>query len=69
MMLVWQARWVARVLSGRVSLPSRAAMEADTEAFYDHMRRTGTPVRYTHCQAGSWMLLTAGIPGGPCSPS
>ena len=49
--MLWQARWVAQVLSGRVSLPSREAMEADTRAFYDLMARTGTPVRYTHCQA------------------
>ena len=44
---------MAHVLSGRVSLPSREAMEADTQAFYDLMARTGTPVRYTHCQASA----------------
>ncbi len=45
-----QAKWVAQVLSGRVALPSQEEMEADTEAFYDLLRRHNVPVRHTHCQ-------------------
>ncbi|CAL8465411.1 g4947 [Coccomyxa elongata] len=45
-----QARWVAQVLSGRVALPSREEMEADTEAFYKLLKRHDVPVRHTHCQ-------------------
>ena len=47
-----QARWVARVLSGRSPpLPGRGAMEADAAAFYELLERASVPVRHTHCQA------------------
>ncbi|BDA50060.1 Flavin-containing monooxygenase FMO GS-OX3 [Coccomyxa sp. Obi] len=45
-----QAKWVAQVLSGRVTLPSREEMEADTEAFYELLNKHNVPVRHTHCQ-------------------
>lgn len=40
-----QAKWIARVLSGRVSLPSRTAMEADIDHFYATLEREGIPKR------------------------
>ncbi|KAK9815265.1 hypothetical protein WJX72_000885 [[Myrmecia] bisecta] len=46
-----QAKYVARVLSGRVVLPSRASMEADIQTFQDLLERAGVPVRYTHNQS------------------
>lgn len=45
-----QAKWVAQVLSGRARLPSRDAMEADIQEFYNLLQEAGMPVRYTHCQ-------------------
>lgn len=48
-----QSRWVARVLSGAATLPSRAAMEADVTAFYASLAAAGTAQRYTHRMAGS----------------
>lgn len=45
-----QAKWVAQVLSGRVALPSKKEMEADTEAFYELLKSHNVPVRHTHCQ-------------------
>ncbi|KAK9832816.1 hypothetical protein WJX81_004138 [Elliptochloris bilobata] len=49
-----QAKWVARVLSGRAApLPDREAMQADAAAFYALLERAGVPVRHTHCQADS----------------
>lgn len=40
-----QAKWMARVLSRRVSLPIKQDMQADTEAFYDNLQQQGVPVR------------------------
>ena len=47
---VFQAKWVAQVLSGRARLPSRGAMEADIQGFYELLQQASMPVRYTHCQ-------------------
>lgn len=43
-----QSKWVAAVLSGRVSLPSQEEMMEDTKAFYDKLEASGIPKRYTH---------------------
>ncbi|KAF3496792.1 hypothetical protein DY000_02057834 [Brassica cretica] len=43
-----QSKWVAAVLSGRVSLPSQDEMMEDTKAFYDKLEASGIPKRYTH---------------------
>ncbi len=51
-LLLVQAKWVARVLSGRAPpLPSRAAMEQDVVAYDALLAHAGVPVRHTHCQA------------------
>lgn len=43
-----QSKWVAAVLSGRVSIPSQEEMMEDTKAFYDKLEASGIPKRYTH---------------------
>ena len=41
---------MAQVLSGKVMLPSEAAMMEDIERFYTLREEHGVPIRYTHCQ-------------------
>ncbi|KAF5207774.1 Flavin-containing monooxygenase fmo gs-ox-like [Thalictrum thalictroides] len=43
-----QSKWVARILSGKVSLPSQENMISDMEAFYSKFEAAGGPKRYTH---------------------
>ncbi|KAM3308691.1 flavin-containing monooxygenase FMO GS-OX-like 4 isoform X2 [Capsicum chacoense] len=43
-----QSKWIAAVLSGRISLPSKEDMNADIEAFYSSMTASCIPKRYTH---------------------
>eukprot|EP00897_Mesotaenium_endlicherianum_P004155 jgi/Mesen1/3768/ME000205S03029 len=43
-----QSKWVAKVLSGAASLPSRDAMCRDVEAFYAQLEATGVAKRHTH---------------------
>ncbi|XP_031502628.1 flavin-containing monooxygenase FMO GS-OX-like 5 [Nymphaea colorata] len=43
-----QSKWVAGVLSGRISLPSEREMLEDVEAFYLQIEAAGYPKRYTH---------------------
>ena len=40
-----QAKWIARVLSRRVSLPSQLAMQEEVEAFYNDLEQQGIPAR------------------------
>ena len=40
-----QAKWIARVLSKRVSLPSKAAMQAEVQQFYKDLESDGVPAR------------------------
>ena len=47
---LWQAKWVAQVLSGRAKLPDEAIMIKEMEAFYDLRASHGVPKRYMHCQ-------------------
>ncbi len=41
-----QARWVARALSGRASLPPTKDMQAAVAEHFDTLEKTGTHVRY-----------------------
>ncbi|XP_066340047.1 flavin-containing monooxygenase FMO GS-OX-like 2 [Miscanthus floridulus] len=41
-------KWVARVLSGRIKLPSKDKMMEDGKAFYLKLEARGLPKRYTH---------------------
>jgi len=43
-----QSKWVARVLSGRIMLPSKEEMMEDVKAFYSKLEARGWPKRYTH---------------------
>ena len=40
-----QAKWIARVLSGRADLPSRRKMHAHIQAFYKELRLNNVPKR------------------------
>uniref|UniRef100_A0A7N0UY51 Flavin-containing monooxygenase n=1 Tax=Kalanchoe fedtschenkoi TaxID=63787 RepID=A0A7N0UY51_KALFE len=43
-----QSRWVAKVLSGEVELPSEEDMLSSVENHYAQMKRTSWPVRHSH---------------------
>ncbi|KAK7823970.1 flavin-containing monooxygenase fmo gs-ox-like 2 [Quercus suber] len=43
-----QSRWVARVLSGKVALPSEEEMASSVEELYQHMGESGWPKCHTH---------------------
>ncbi|KAF9613976.1 hypothetical protein IFM89_014169 [Coptis chinensis] len=43
-----QSKWVAGILSGRISLPTQDEMIKDVEAFYLKFEADGIPKRYTH---------------------
>ncbi|VVA91068.1 unnamed protein product [Arabis nemorensis] len=43
-----QSKWVASVLSGRVTLPTQDKMMEDVVAFYAKLEAMGIPKRYTH---------------------
>lgn len=47
-MMEFQARWVARVLSGKVLLPSEKEMLTDIEKHYQRMEEVGKPKHHTH---------------------
>lgn len=43
-----QSKWVARVLSGKVLLPSEEEMMASTDELYRQMEENGVSKRFTH---------------------
>ncbi|KAE8693784.1 repetitive proline-rich cell wall protein 1-like [Hibiscus syriacus] len=43
-----QAKWVAKVLSGTVELPSEKAMASSVEEHYSDLEKAGVPKRHTH---------------------
>ncbi|XP_006366746.1 flavin-containing monooxygenase FMO GS-OX-like 4 isoform X1 [Solanum tuberosum] len=63
-----QSKWIAGVLSGRISLPSKEDMNADIEAFYSSMAASCIPKRYTHNMDDSqfdyddWLAAECGSP-------
>ncbi|KAH7862146.1 hypothetical protein Vadar_000721 [Vaccinium darrowii] len=63
-----QSKWIAGVLSGRVSLPSSDEMMADVEAFYRTLDASGIPKRYTHnigdsqFEYNDWLASECGCP-------
>ncbi|KAK4486398.1 hypothetical protein RD792_009072 [Penstemon davidsonii] len=50
-LIEFQSKWIAGVLSGRISLPSYEEMMVDIEAFYSSMEASAIPKRYTHNMA------------------
>ncbi|CAN4097761.1 unnamed protein product [Withania somnifera] len=65
-----QSKWIAGVLSGRISLPSKEDMNADIEAFYSSMTTSCIPKHYTHnmddyqFDYDDWLAVQCG-----CTPS
>lgn len=63
-----QSKWIAGILSGRISLPSPDEMTKDIEAFYSSLQTSGVPKRYTHNMAGyqfeynDWIATQCGCP-------
>ncbi|ONK55700.1 uncharacterized protein A4U43_C10F110 [Asparagus officinalis] len=63
-----QSKWVAAVLSGRVSLPTRKVMMEDVDAFYKELETAGYPKRYTHIMTNyqyeyiDWLANECGYP-------
>ncbi|EXB37532.1 Flavin-containing monooxygenase FMO GS-OX-like 3 [Morus notabilis] len=62
-----QSKWIARVLSGKLMLPSEEEMMASTEEFYKKMEENGLPKRSTHFllfQIGyqNWLCAQLGLP-------
>ncbi|KAG2302685.1 hypothetical protein Bca52824_031336 [Brassica carinata] len=47
-MLELQSKWIAGVLLGRITLPSKEEMLMDITTFYALLEAQGTPKRYTH---------------------
>lgn len=47
-MLELQSKWIAGVLLGRITLPSKEEMLMDITTFYALLKAQGTPKRYTH---------------------
>jgi len=52
-MMELQSKWIARVLSGKVCLPSEEEMMADVEEHYEEMTALKRPKHLTHYVLGS----------------
>lgn len=63
-----QARWISRVLSGRVQLPDAAEMEAHIEAFYKQLEADGIEQRFTHRLDGEKQWQYNQMLVGECGP-
>uniref|UniRef100_A0A452YUB1 Flavin-containing monooxygenase n=1 Tax=Aegilops tauschii subsp. strangulata TaxID=200361 RepID=A0A452YUB1_AEGTS len=50
-----EAKWVARVLSGRAALPSEEGMLAAVREHYRRMEESGRPRRHTHALMPEWV--------------
>ncbi|KAL2901754.1 Flavin-containing monooxygenase FMO GS-OX-like 5 [Bienertia sinuspersici] len=63
-----QSRWIASILSGRISLPSEEKMMEDIKSFYSTLDAAGVPKRYTHnigdhqFEYDDWLALETGSP-------
>lgn len=53
-----QAKWIARVLSKRVSLPSMHSMQNEVEEFYADLEHQNVPARYVFCIVACLTLRT-----------
>lgn len=50
-----ESKWVARVLSGRVALPSKEGMLVTVREHYRRMEASGKPRRHTHVLMPEWV--------------
>ncbi|XP_057458536.1 flavin-containing monooxygenase FMO GS-OX5-like isoform X1 [Lotus japonicus] len=63
-----QSKWVARILSGKVLLPTEEEMMEDIRNFYQFMEENGLPKRYTHAlrpfqvDYKDWLVAQIGLP-------
>ncbi|KAL2921031.1 Flavin-containing monooxygenase FMO GS-OX-like 7 [Bienertia sinuspersici] len=59
-----QSKWIAGVLSGKISLPSEEKMVEDIETFYSELEAKGVPKRYTHKihDFKDWLAAQSGSP-------
>ncbi|KAL8483498.1 hypothetical protein ACS0TY_026256 [Phlomoides rotata] len=57
LMIDLEAKWVARVLSGKARLPSVEEMLAEVQEYYRDMEEKGIPKHYTHCLAHQFEYL------------
>ncbi|KAK9283998.1 hypothetical protein L1049_012257 [Liquidambar formosana] len=63
-----QSKWVARVLSGKVLLPTKEEMMASVNEYYQLMEKTGIPKRFTHVlypneiEYKHWLAAQNGLP-------
>ncbi|GKV12876.1 hypothetical protein SLEP1_g23965 [Rubroshorea leprosula] len=59
-----QAKWVAKVLSGKLKLPTEEEMTTSAQGFYQHLDQVGWPKRLTHqllqdkIDYENWLLLS-----------
>ncbi|KFK40585.1 hypothetical protein AALP_AA2G015000 [Arabis alpina] len=64
-----QSKWVAGVLSGRITLPSKEDMMVEIETSYASLEAEGIPKRYTHClgitqfEYNNWLASQCGCSG------
>ncbi|KAK6947602.1 Flavin monooxygenase-like [Dillenia turbinata] len=64
-----QSKWVAGVLSGRISLPSMEKMMESIKVFYTKLGASGIPKHYTHnmetyqFEYNDWLAGQCGCPG------
>jgi hypothetical protein len=47
-----QAQWIAKVLSGKVQLPSQSEMMKSVQAFYAQFEASGSPMHHLHYLQG-----------------
>ncbi|KAK9716420.1 hypothetical protein RND81_06G231700 [Saponaria officinalis] len=63
-----QSKWIAGVLSERISLPSEETMMLDVEAFYSKLEASNVPKRHTHrlndfkFELEDWLAKECGCP-------
>ncbi|XP_074307207.1 flavin-containing monooxygenase FMO GS-OX-like 3 [Silene latifolia] len=63
-----QSKWIAGVLSGRISLPSEDEMMQDIQAFYSKLEAKNVPKRHTHklsdfeFEIEDWLAEQCGCP-------
>ncbi|CAI9099345.1 OLC1v1036151C3 [Oldenlandia corymbosa var. corymbosa] len=68
LMMELQAKWIARVLSGKTILPSKEDMTTDVEKYYQEMEEMGIPKHFTHRLTSAnqfeyldWIAAQAGL--------
>ncbi|TYG77496.1 hypothetical protein ES288_D03G199800v1 [Gossypium darwinii] len=65
----FQSKWIASILSGRITLPSQKEMMEDIQAFYSTLEVSSIPKRYTHCigqsqfEYNNWLATQCGCQG------